>query len=206
MAGTSAWTGSVCGAVGVGAKDTPLRLVPQGVVIDQIRPGDTLLYSGTGFVDFAIRAKTWSRFSHCELYEGQGRSLASRNGLGVARYPVRTNGLLAVYRLRASVPFDLTAVQAWFETVNGQGYDWWGLLSFTSAKVQGKENYRMFCSEMLVRAYRIGIGAMVNHPGGKTGDRRVLQVLGLDPFGGENADAVAPAQFARSPLFIEVTN
>ena len=175
-----------------------------GVVIDQIRPGDTLLYSGTGLVDWVIRTKTWSKFSHCEFYDGSGYSLASRNGIGVNKYPVRTNGLLAVYRLRAGIPFDLNAARAWFSTVDGQGYDWLGLLSFTSARLQGKDNGRMFCSEVMARLYRHGIGGAIQHPDARRGDREVLHALGVDPFGGETADAIPPAAFARSSCFIEV--
>ena len=173
-------------------------------MIDQIRPGDTLLYSGTGMVDWVIRTKTWSKFSHCEFYDGSGYSLASRNGLGVARYPVRTNGLLAVYRLRAGIPFDLEAARVWFATVNGQAYDWLGLLSFTAARLQGRDNSKQFCSEFQARLYRHGIGGAVHHPAAKKGDKDALQALGIDPWGGENADAIAPAMFARSPCFIEV--
>lgn len=175
------------------------------IAFDMIRPGDTLLYSGTGFVDWVIRTKTWSRYSHCEFYDGGGYSLASRNGIGVARYPTRTDGLKAVYRLRESVPFDIDAARDWFETVDGQGYDWFGLLSFTAAKYQGKDNGKMFCSEIMARLYRMGIGARLNHPDGPSGDRRLLHVLGVDPFGGETADAIPPAAFARSPHFLEVT-
>jgi hypothetical protein len=176
------------------------------IAFDTIRPGDTLLYSVNGVFDWIIRTKTWSRYSHCECYDGGGYSLASRNGLGVARYPTRTDGLKAVYRLRESVPFDLDAARAWFETVDGQGYDWFGLLSFTAAKFQGKDNDKQFCSEVLARLYRAGIGAMVKHPDGKAGNRLLLHALGLDPFGGENADAIPPAAFARSPHFLEVTS
>lgn len=175
------------------------------VAFDLIRPGDTLLYSGTGMVDWVIRTKTWSRFSHCEFYDGGGYSLASRNGIGVARYPARTDGLKAVYRLRTSIPFDIDAARDYFETVDGQGYDWLGLLSFTAAKYQGRDNDKQFCSEFMARLYRMGIGSMLKHPDGPTGDRRLLHVLGVDPFGGETADAIAPAQFARSACFVEVT-
>ena len=175
------------------------------IALDLIRPGDTLLYSGNGAIDWIIRTKTWSRYSHCEFYDGGGYSLASRNGIGVARYPTRVDGLKAVYRLRDSVPFGIDAARDYFETVDGQGYDWVGLLSFTAAKYQGRLNSKLFCSEFQANLYRAGIGSMLKHPDGPSGDRRLLQVLGVDPFGGEVSDAIPPAAFARSGCFVEVT-
>lgn len=170
--------------------------------LEKIQPGDCLLYSGTGLFNRIIQFKTWSKFAHCELYDGHGWSLASRNGQGVDRYETRLHGLVAIYRLR--VPFSMEGVRDYHEGVEGQGYDWWGLLSFTSAKLQGAENFKQFCSEYMARAYRRGIGAVCVHPDAQRGDRHALHDLGLDPFGGENADAIAPAAFARSPLFKEV--
>ncbi len=166
--------------------------------LEQIKAGDVLLYSGKGWIDRAIQAKTWSRYSHCEIYDGGGYALASRNGIGVSRYPVRLHGLLAIMRLR--VPFDMQAIRDWFDSVDGQPYDWWGLLAFTSAKIQGRENFKQFCSEFVARALRVGIGAKTDHPGAKKGDKRALEALGLDPFNGYDADGIAPSEIRKSPL------
>ena len=40
--------------------------------------GDLLLYSGSGMFSKLIRIKTWSRYSHCEVVDGFGLSVASR--------------------------------------------------------------------------------------------------------------------------------
>jgi len=168
------------------------------LVLERIEPGDVLLYGGSSPINRLIQIKTWSRYSHCEIYDGNGWSLASRNGLGVGRHPARLDGLLAIMRVR--VPMDMEAVRDWFETVDGQPYDWWGLLAFTSAKIQGRENFKMFCSEFCVRALRAGIGAKTEHPNAQKGDRRALEALGLDPFNGYDADGISPGEIRKSPL------
>jgi hypothetical protein len=140
--------------------------------------GDLLLYSGSGMFSKLIRIKTWSRYSHCEVVDGFGLSVASRDGLGVGRYPFRSDGLAMV--LRPDGKFEYRKARQWFKTVDGQGYDWLGLLAFTSAKYQGNDNKRMFCSEFTTRYYRAG---------------------GFDPFNGYDADGIAPGEFAKCPRF-----
>ena len=115
-------------------------------------PGDILLYEGKGFWAKVIKLKTGSRFSHCELYRGGGVSWASRDGEGVGAYLLRTEDLTAVYRPVG--PLDWAAADAWFATVDGQGYDWVGLMATVFAKWQGRDNGKMFCSEFLVRVFR----------------------------------------------------
>ena len=168
--------------------------------LEKLMPGDVLLYGGSSLVNRLIQVKTWSRYSHCELYDGHGFSLAARNGIGVGRYPVLVDGLLAIMRLR--IPFDIDAIRDWFETVDGQHYDWWGLLAFTSATRQGRENWKQFCSEFVARALRVSIGAAAatQYPTARRGDRRVLESLGLDPFNGYDADGLAPSELRKSPL------
>lgn len=168
------------------------------LALEHLMPGDVLLYGGRSFMSRLIQIKTWSRYSHCEMYDGGGYSLASRDGIGVGRYPVRGDGLLAILRVR--VPMDMDAIRNWHETVDGQPYDWWGLLAFTSAKIQGRENFKMFCSEYLARALRMGIGAMTLHPAARKGDKRALEALGLDPFNGYDADGISPGEIRKSPL------
>lgn len=140
-----------------------------------LQPGDVLLYSGDGFFSTLIKLKTWSTVSHCEVYDGYSFSVASRDGKGVGRYPFREDGLIAV--LRPIAPFDTFTAHTWFTTVDGQEYDWLGLLSFTSAKYQGQENGKMFCSEFATRYLRAG---------------------NVDPFAGYDADGIAPGEFLKS--------
>lgn len=147
-----------------------------------IRAGDVLLYSGTGFFSKLIKVKTWSAISHVEVSIGNGYSVASRDGQGVGLYPHRATELVAI--LRPKGPFDVTAAMRWFQTVDGQGYDWLGLMAFYWAKWQGKENGKMFCSEFAVRFLRAG---------------------GVEPFTPEtDADAVAPGEFLKSGALLRV--
>jgi uncharacterized protein YycO len=146
-----------------------------------MRPGDVLLYTGGSFFARVIQFKTWSRYSHVEIYDGNGGSVASRDGVGVGRYPLRVDGLRVI--LRPLPAFDPTPARAWFNTVNGQPYDWFGLLAFTSAKRQGRNNWKMFCSEFAARYLRAG---------------------GVDPFNGYDADGIAPGEFMKSAALLVV--
>lgn len=148
---------------------------------DFLQPGDYLAYHGTGFVAWVISVKTWHDVTHCEVYVGAGETVASRgpqDGVGgVGRYALRLDDLVHV--LRPLMPFDLARALRWFETVNGEQYDLWGLLRFFS--VGAGRTDRMFCSEFATRFYRAG---------------------GVEPFQpDEDADAVAPCQFLISPIF-----
>src|SRR5688500_1194148 len=95
---------------------------------DELRQGDCLLYAPNSFWSYAIAVKTWNKVSHCEGYAGKGESVASRDGIGVGRYELRTKGL--VYVLRPPAAFDVDRAMRWFATVNGQKYDWLGLSRF----------------------------------------------------------------------------
>lgn len=150
-----------------------------------LRPGDCLLYGpkpGSIF-GWLISRKTWHGVSHCEMYTGKGKSFASRDGIGVGLYPLRTDEL--AYVLRPTDPLDWAAFWKWFYTVNGQKYDWLGLLRFvyTKSGSSGK-NEKMFCSEAMTRGYR-ALGARVFN------DQ-------------EDADAIAPAQFLTSANLVIV--
>ena len=144
-----------------------------------LRPGDVLLYRGTGVFSWAIRLKTWSNVSHCEGYVGEGRSVASRDGVGVGEYPLRLDGLYAVLRPRRR--FCVSYAAQWFATVAGQGYDWIGLLAFFTARMQGNSNKKMFCSEFITRWQRAGR---------------------IEPFADSyDADAVSPGMLLASPAY-----
>lgn len=143
-----------------------------------LKPGDCLLYKPKGFFGWLIKLKTWHNIAHCEMYTGNGRSVASRDGLGVGSYPWRDTEL--AYILRPPAGLDWAAFWKWFLTVNGEPYDWYGLFRFAWFKeIGGENNGKMFCSEFLTRAYR---------------------ALGAKVFGDvEDADAVAPGDFLKSP-------
>jgi len=147
----------------------------------KLEPGDVLVYNRSGRMNWVIRIKTWSRFTHVEVAISDAQVFASRNGEGVGIYRVDPQGLAMV--LRPSPPFDVDAALKWarFANVLGQGYDWLGLLNFTYARLASRENGKMFCSEAAVRFLRQG---------------------GLDPFPRVDADTIAPRDFTLSPLFI----
>lgn len=147
-------------------------------------PGDCLLYSRTPFLTsrlgwffgLVINIKTWSRFSHVEIYAGNGMSFASRDGVGVGLYPLRREQLAKVRRPSA-LDYDHSKGVKWFSRAEGQDYDWKGLLCFTLAVAQGAKD-RQFCSEFATRFYR---------------------KAGLEPFNPEvDADRIAPAQFDQT--------
>lgn len=146
---------------------------------DELSPGDCLMYAPQGIWSVLIAVKTWNWVSHCEAYVGDGYSVASRDGIGIGRYPLRTKGLVKV--LTPNGPFELAAAAKWFETVRGQKYDWIGLLRFLVwCRIGTDRNDKMFCSEFLTRWYRAG---------------------GMDPFNKNDADSVAPATFLYSRCF-----
>jgi len=147
-----------------------------------LKEGDCLLYSPKGFFGWVISLKTWHEVAHCEAYVGgPGLSVASRDGVGVGQYDWRRSELK--YVLRPNQPFNLAAALERFNSEwRGQGYDWLGLLRFgwrapvSAFRFQNKQ----FCSEFLTRFYRAG---------------------GMDPFNGEDADAIAPFMFLLSSCF-----
>lgn len=151
-----------------------------------LQPGDCLLYRPVRFdlrhpgwiFGALIMFKTWHAVSHCELYVGKGRSAASRDGKGVALYPWRDSEL--AYVLRPTRPLDWKAFWTWYLSVDGQGYDWWGLVRFAWFRsVGGENNGKMFCSEFVTRAYRaLRAGVFSDH---------------------EDADGIAPFEFLLSP-------
>lgn len=147
--------------------------------IPELQPGDCLIYWRNTFLDWVIAIKTWTFAGHVEGYRGEGMSVASRNGLGVNLYPLRTKGLRMIRRPNTTFGrFNLTAANSWFFSVQGQSYDWIGLLCFTLAVKKGSAS-KMFCSEFLARWYRSGGFPAI-----------------ADDY---DADRVAPAQFAQTP-------
>lgn len=153
-----------------------------GYTESDLLPGDCLLYKPKGFFGWVIAVKTYHMIGHCETYIGNGRSVASRDGVGVGEYPLRLDGLVLV--LRPNIPpFNITKAIAWYEKkAKGQKYDWKGLLRFVSRKPYSGivSEDESFCSEFLTRFYRMG-------------DLPVFYLL--------DADAIAPFMFASEGLF-----
>jgi len=81
-------------------------------------PGDILLYASPDLIDKIIEWKEGGDVAHCEGYVGNGKSWASRNGIGVNEYPFRPDGLVQVRRPDGI--FDMEAASAWFNT-NAKG-------------------------------------------------------------------------------------
>jgi hypothetical protein len=155
------------------------------VTVDRwtLRAGDVLLYRPKGVFGWIIAIKTWHSVAHVEAWNGK-QAVASRDGIGVGYYPFRRSDLCAIVRPRRQ--FNIKTANYQFESNwRGQGYDWFGLLRFAwRAPVDAtKFNNKQFCSELITRWLRAG---------------------GLDPFNGEDADAIAPFQFLLSPVFRKV--
>jgi len=117
-----------------------------------LKPGDVLLYFTHDFIDDVIAEKTGKPVGHIEVYAGDGKSMASRNGIGVNVYPLRLDGLICVRRPDGEL--DFATGMDWFNTVaNGQGYDFEGLLTFACITTHGHEG-QMFCSEFALNFFR----------------------------------------------------
>lgn len=84
--------------------------------------GDTLLYGTSDLVDEVIMVKTGGNVAHVEVYAGDDKAWASRNGIGVGLYDYRAMGLVAIRRNHGT--FNKAAVDLWFPSVNGAPYGW----------------------------------------------------------------------------------
>jgi hypothetical protein len=148
--------------------------VSQNSALKTIRPGDCLIFSRSGLFDDIIRVKTWSPATHVEIYLNADKTVASRNGKGVAIYPADLSGLYCVLRPQDGL-FDINKAIAAFPKWNGRPYGWLALFSFCLIDLHDKG---LFCSEFATLFYRDG---------------------GFDPFNETiKADTVAPATFLYS--------
>lgn len=147
------------------------------IALEDIHPGDVLLYRGLGLFGFLIRLKTWSHVSHCETYFGGGRNAAARDGIGVDTFPFRWTGLK--YVLRPRRPFGINLGRRWHHGVTGQKYDWLGLLIFFLAANQGHLD-KMFCSEHTAR---------------------LANAMGYEPFGKMDCDKISPGMFLATDAY-----
>jgi hypothetical protein len=149
-----------------------------------LQPGDVLLYRPTGLFGKLIALKTWHKVGHCETYIGAFGDLpaaaaASRDGKGVHIYPLRTKDLFRV--CRPNVPLDLEKALVWYHTVAGEPYGWKDLLCFLGLEVDGRG---MVCSPFCARFQRAG---------------------GVNGFGSEPSQKIAPFQFDVSPTYDDWT-
>jgi hypothetical protein len=119
--------------------------------IDRLTPGMVLLYKPTSAFGKLIVFHTGGPCSHAELYIGDGTSLASRDGEGTGRYPLRTTDLGWV--LRPMTAFDQPKALAWFTAQAHQKYGWSDLLQFCGYPVNGDG---VVCSPFVVYALRAG--------------------------------------------------
>lgn len=104
--------------------------------------GQVLLYSTPdSLVDWIIERQSMVA-AHVEIYEGNLKSLASRNGIGCGRYDLRMEGLIAVL---TPLQVDMPAFSTWFETVNGEAYDFFGLSGFLFGENRQVPEH-LFCS------------------------------------------------------------
>jgi hypothetical protein len=145
-------------------------------VADFLVPGDVLLYRPTGLFGRIIALKTWHKVGHCEVYVGDGVSVASRDGKGVGRYELRTKDLFKVCRPKDTHPFDLAAALRWFDMLPPTRYGWGDLLAFIGVE---RDHGGIVCSPFATEFLRAG---------------------GVDPFDGEPARWIAPFQFDLSPV------
>lgn len=142
-----------------------------------LKPGDHLLFSRKGIINKLIEIKTWSKFSHVEIYLGNRMCFTARNGIGVKIFPLDLEGIGCI--LRPKTPINLPQALEWSAEVINQSYDWLGLFRFFTLGKQSQT--KQFCSEAVTRFDRAG---------------------GFDPFAKTyDADLVSPGMFYSSPSF-----
>jgi len=146
--------------------------------LDQLIPGDLLLYDRGGIFGTAVKVKTWSNVSHIEVVTDFNTSISAREE-GVNEFPIDLHGLR--YVLRPQFRISMDEGLKWFRAVAaGQSYHYIGLLSFYLATWQGKTDNKMFCSESVARFLKkCGVSLLNKH---------------------KDADTYAPSQFLDSPL------
>jgi hypothetical protein len=144
--------------------------------------GDVLLFRRKGMFNWLIEHVSNSPVSHCEVYLGEHRTAACRNGVGVDFYDLDLHGLAVV--LRPKTPFDVDRAVAYQRSVLHQGYDWTGLWRAFAANQWGRNNTKQWCSENTTLVQRAGT---------------------VEPFTPEiPADMVAPGAFLMSAAYTHV--
>ena len=149
---------------------------------DQLLPGDCLLYRPSSVFGWAIAAFTLSKVSHVEIYKGGGISWASRDGVGVDEYPLRTEQLSHV--LRSKKPLNMGAMAKAFDHLRGDAYDD-GTIAYHATFGMFESNVgQEVCSEFATIMFRVG----------------GLKAL----FGAKMPSEVAPNEFLKADEFYEV--
>lgn len=149
-----------------------------------LKPGDMLLYSSNGLFGKAIKFKTSSNATHVAVYAGNGMMRESVEGEGVQKAPLRIKDFYKARRPKQV--FDNAKAEAWFKTVEGQGYDYIGLFWAFYARKWGRTNQKMWCSEYFTRDARAG---------------------GIEPFDvGIDADSIHPGHCELSNAYATIVN
>lgn len=153
-----------------------------------LKPGDILLYRPASVFGWLITVKTWHRISHVEVYDGVGQSWASRDGLGVARYPLRISQL--AYVLRPQVPLDLAAARQWATTMAGTPYGWLDLANFVNVPVRSRG---IVCSPFVTSFERAaGWHIFPEDPPEKIAPFQFLDLIGEECAVAYDPDSLAP--------------
>lgn len=159
-------------------------------ILPSLKPGDLLLYSRKTWFGLGIKYKTWSKYTHVEVYKGEGLTHAARDGFnfrkpptpgtGVGTFPISFNGLVKVRRPYLTP--NLEAASKYEEEVKGQIYDWVGIFRFFTLGKQSQD--KQFCSETATRWERIA---------------------GTRPFAeAQDADLVTPRDLTITPSFYDI--
>lgn len=145
-----------------------------------LQPGDVLLFARKGLFNWVIRVASNSPITHTELYLGNGKTSAARNGKGIDTYDLELDGIAVV--LTPKIHIDMEGVLRGHKSRIGMGYDWKGLVRAFVRNQWGRTNDKAWCSEATTLDLRDG---------------------GVEPFVKEiPADMVAPGDFLKSAAFI----
>lgn len=144
----------------------------------EFRPGDVLFYGPTGWLGRIISLKTWSPYTHTEVWVGgpqpRTRVWAARHKEGVGFFSFREDLLLV---RRPNAPVNTQELLNFCCRTSGQQYDILGLLRFFNINIAAPD--RMFCSEAVTRVLRLATSREL--------------------FADVDADSVSPSMLAWTP-------
>lgn len=148
-----------------------------------MKPGDLLVYSGSGFFSRLIKFKTASEWTHVAVYVGDGKMREFKEFAGAQEVEFRSHNIGMIRRSRCE--WNKEKADAFWQEVNKQGYDYVGLFWSFYARKQGRKNEKMFCSEFAAREHYKSTGC---HAVSEETD----------------ADGVSPADLAKSVAYTTV--